>query len=278
MIAPAEMKASVVCAEIQLNKIARHFGIQRKFSWEDSLVLRSNELQGIILQPEQKEVYIFHFGGLVFVNCQPHEMMDISRYLKTIDSSIAPEMLLQYTDDYRIDVDSQAEQAVNNDYMVLPAPEEYVLEIAATILAKSVSLEKIELDVERVMDDIEEVVNHLHRGKLGVSDEQLGQLSANILRFKLSTISYIMLLDKPDITWNNEGAAALFSELSTLFELSDRYEKLRHKVDTLLDITQIFAGLAHSKRGTRLEWAVIILIAIEIVLSLVDLFSKRLGG
>ncbi|MDF2570923.1 MAG: putative YagE family, partial [Sporomusa sp.] len=58
------------------------------------------------------------------------------------------------------------------------------------------------------------------------------------------------------------------------FELKDRYEKIRHKTETIMDITEAFSNLVHARRGTRLEWAIIILIVIEIVLSLYDLFFR----
>jgi uncharacterized Rmd1/YagE family protein len=144
----------------------------------------------------------------------------------------------------------------------------------ATVLAKSVALERIERDTDVLLDEIEDIVGYLQQGKLNISDEQLGKMSARILGFKLSTISYIMLLDKPDITWVNEEAAALYDELGTLFELNDRYENIKHKTETLMDITEVFAGLTHARRGTRLEWAIIVLIGIEIVLSLVDMAMK----
>lgn len=83
-----------------------------------------------------------------------------------------------------------------------------------------------------------------------------------------------MLLDKPDLTWVNEEAGTLFDELSHIFELNDRYENIKHKTEILMDITTVFAGLAHAKRGTRLEWAIIILIGIEIVLSVVGMVTR----
>lgn len=46
------------------------------------------------------------------------------------------------------------------------------------------------------------------------------------------------------------------------------------KTEALMDITTVFAGLAHAKRGNRLEWAVIVLIAIEIVLSVTDMLLR----
>lgn len=270
-----EFKAIVLNNEINLNKISQHFGSNRKLKWEEYLILKGTELQGIVREIEMKRVYLFHFGSIVFLNFQYHEIMDIINYLKTIENGIHDINTFKYVDEYKIEINSESESAINNDYMVTKQIAEYQFDIVSTVLAKSVALEKIESDISRVLDEIEEVVNNLYRGELTVSDEKLAKMSASILEFKLSTISYVMLLDKPAITWNHEGASELFDELTILFELTDRYEKLRHKIDTLMDIIEVFSGLAHSKRGTRLEWAVIILIGIEICLSLFALFFEK---
>jgi uncharacterized Rmd1/YagE family protein len=270
-----EFKAIVLSNEINLNKIAQHFGINRKFKWEEFLLLQANELQGIVSQVDDKKVYIFHFGSIVFLNFQHHEIMDVVNYMKKVEVGTIYSNLFKYVDEYKIEANPHELFAINNEYMVTEEQADYQFDIVSTILAKSVALDKIEMDISLLLDEIEEVVNNLHQGELAVSDEKLAKMSASILGFKLSTISYIMLLDKPAITWNNENASELFNELATLFELSERYSKNRHKIDTLMDITEVFSGLAHAKRGTRLEWAVIILIGIEIVLSLIDLFFRR---
>lgn len=270
-----EFKAIVLSKEINLNKIAQHFGINRKFKWEESLLLKGSELEGIVRQTDNKMVYIFHFGSVVFLNFQHHEIMDVINYIKSIEVGTIYTNPFKYVDEYKIESNPDGIFAINNEYMVTEEQVEYQLDIVSTILAKSVALDKIEMDISYLLDEIEDVVNDLYQGKLAVSDEKLAKMSASILGFKLSTISYIMLLDKPAITWNNENASELFNELTTLFELNDRYGKNRHKIDTLMDITEVFSGLAHAKRGTRLEWAVIILIFIEIVLSLVDLFFRK---
>lgn len=270
-----EFKAIVLGNEINLNKIAQHFGSNRKLKWEEYLLLKGSELQGIVREIENKRVYLFHFGSMVFLNFQHHEIMDVVKYMKNIEVSINETNPFRYVDEYKIESNPESEYAINNDYMVTEEQAEYHFDIVSTVLAKSVALEKIELEISRLLDEIEDVVNNLYQGQLAVSDEKLARMSASILGFKLSTISYLMLLDKPAITWNNENAGELFDELTTLFELTDRYEKLRHKIDTLMDITEVFSGLAHAKRDNRLEWAVIILIAIEIGLSLIGLFFNR---
>jgi uncharacterized Rmd1/YagE family protein len=39
----------------------------------------------------------------------------------------------------------------------------------------------------------------------------------------------------------------------------------------LLDINEVFTGLSHARRSARLEWIIIILIAIEIALFLLEM-------
>lgn len=273
-MATSLFKAAALTNEINLTKIASHFGINRKFRWEEALELDEQALKGVLRDPAGRSIFLFPFGSLVFINCEYHEIMDIIRYLAREEKSLTAVARLDYVDDYKIEVAPDEQPAINNDYMVISGETGYEREIVATVLAKSVALARIESGIDSLVDEIEDILAYLSRGHLKISDEQLAKTSARILGFRLSTISYIMLLDKPELTWINEAAGALFDELSALFELSDRCDIVKHKTDMLMDITEVFAGLAHSKRGNRLEWAVIILIAIEIVLSVLSMVVK----
>jgi uncharacterized Rmd1/YagE family protein len=148
----------------------------------------------------------------------------------------------------------------------------YHLETLAIVLSKSVALEKVEKDLSNLLDEVEGMVDLLSRGILNISDAKNAKMSARILGFKFETISYIMLLDKPDITWENQDAETLYIQLSQFYELKDRYDKIQAKTETLMDITQVFGSLTHQRRGNKLEWMVIILIAIEIVLTLIEFY------
>ncbi|MPN14485.1 hypothetical protein SDC9_161812 [bioreactor metagenome] len=201
--------------------------------------------------------------------------MDFLNYIKKIQPELNVTDKFKHTDYYKLEIKQGESQTINNDLMTTSQAEKYQMEIIATILAKSVALEKIEIEIGYLLDEIEYIVNKLQQGELAFSDKKLARFSGNILGFKLNTISYIMLLDKPDITWENEAASNLFNDLSNLFELDDRYKTILDKTATLMDITEVFSVLAHAKRGNKLEWAVIILIAIEIVLSLIEKFVSH---
>ncbi len=70
-------------------------------------------------------------------------------------------MVYMSTSAFKIEINSESESVINNDYMVTKPIAEYQLDIVSIVLTKSVALEKIESDIYRVLDEIEEVVNNL---------------------------------------------------------------------------------------------------------------------
>lgn len=262
-----EFNAVSLCNEIDINKIAKHFDIEKKFEWNEPLYLTQKDLKGIINTPADKSVFLFSFGSMVFLNFEPHDIADLISYFeKFTDEDMEPE----FKDDFNLEVNPDKEFSIVYDLMVIPHMEEFHPYIISTILAKSVALDRIESGINKLMDDIEDIIKYLEKGHLNISDVRLAKISGKILSFKYNTISYVMLLDKPDVTWINEESENLYKRLEELFELKERYEKIRHKSETLLDITDVFTGLAHAKRGTRLEWMVIILIAGEMLLTILS--------
>ncbi|MGE5631806.1 MAG: RMD1 family protein [Caulobacteraceae bacterium] len=262
------IKAFSLCNEIRLDKVASHFGINKKYKWEDTLNLKESHLKGIIMVPEGKSAVIFPFGSIVFVNMEHHEIVDLVNYIAKSESNLA-NAIYKFHEDYMLEIGAE-ETSVNFNSMSVTEYKEFQLDILSVILSKSVALERVETDLNNLLDDIENIVNMLEKGIFNISDEKLAEMLARILGFKFDTISYIMLLDKPDITWSNQDAEVLYNKLSQFFELSDRYEKIQAKTETLMDITQVFASLSHQKRGNKLEWMVIILITIEIILTLIE--------
>ncbi len=264
-----EFVAHALTDEMDLNVIANHFGINRKLRWEEVLTLKDTNLKGILSSPEGKRVALTSFGSAVFINCQPHEIRDVVIYLQRIDPHLK-EGRMDLVDTYQLSVDPDAEATMHYEQGTVPSIGPHHHEIISVVLAKSVALERIELGINSLLDESEEIVGYLETGRLNISDDRLAKLTARILSFKYNSLSYIMLLDKPDVAWRGQDTLELFTQLSGIFELGERYGRLQLKTETLLDITDSFANFTHARRSNRLEWVVIILIGFEIVMSLVD--------
>ena len=140
------------------------------------------------------------------------------------------------------------------------------------IIAKSVALERIEEKLGKILDDLEFKIDSLEKGRLGIGNRELARTTSRIVRHEYNTIAYVMILDKPDITWTNSEAAAFYEGMSEFFELNDRYEVIRSKTEILRNIIEGLSSISHSIRGLFVEWVIVVLIVFEVVLMILDLF------
>ena len=268
-----DFQSIVVGNEINLSAIASHYGINKKFKWEDPLVLSGSALSSLLKNTENKHVYMYNFGSLVFINMAFNEIQDMVKYLKTIDKTMKIDDIQKFSDDYRLEVRADYEYSLGNETMTASLFEKYYMDIISMILAKSISLEMVEYETDKLLDNIEDVIGFLEQGKLNMSDKQLAKTTAKVIRFKYNTISNLMLFEKPSAAWNNEDIEKFFMEMMNLFDIEDRYSKITRKTEILRNITEVFGSLSHEKRATKLEVIVVLLILFEVILALFEFFS-----
>jgi len=265
-----QVRAFWLCTEIGLDNLAKHFGIARRSRWEDLLALGPENLAGVLSEPADKLVHLFPFGCIVTYGMAHHEVVDLVTYLRRAEPRLQDPQEL-FHDECQLEVGTERLE-IRDDRIGVPSQEDWVPGILSTVLSKSVALEKVEADVERLLDEAEPVVQNLATGKVSSSDAKISSLSGQILSFRLNTVAYIQLLDKPDATWDNVAAEEMYSKLSQFFELQDRYDKIQAKSGVLMDLTDVVATYSHHNRDARLEWVIILLIVFEIFLSLFQMF------
>jgi uncharacterized Rmd1/YagE family protein len=217
---------------------------------------------------------LYYFGALVFLNCPDDLILSFCDRMTRFSDVFHSVHATQYRDTFSLKIEAGATLEITNEHAVMPQYYPACVNIISFVIAKSVALERIEEQVDLVLDEMEDVISLLERGKLALPDRKLARLASSILNFKYKSIAHIMVLDKPGITWDNKDLDRLYNRMAHLFELNKRYHEIKTKSETLMDITEVFTGLSHARRSTRLEWVVIILIAVEIVLTLYDFFIK----
>ncbi len=268
-------KAFALTNEINLNEIALSCKIPKKYTWEEPLELNCLHLKQILKRefPAEASVHVFAFGSVVFLNFNSEQIEQFILYLKTIEPEIKPSEYKVYSDDYELRIYPKAETELSDEYVNVPTEELFYPELVSTVIAKSVALEKTEAHMQTIMDKLEGMIERLEKGNLSISHKQLAKITSQILRLNYNTINYIMILDKPDITWVNSDAEAFYDQMSQFFELTDRYEIMQNKLNILNSVKEGFSTISSSMRGLVLEWIVIILILVEVIIMLLDLFK-----
>jgi required for meiotic nuclear division protein 1 len=261
--------------EIDLNKIAIECGIPKKYTWEEPLGLQGESLSIILGSKvsENQRVFIFSFGSIVLINLSSTDTQKLLEYLKKTVPNLETKNFDKYTEKYDLHIVSDSEIELTDKYIVVPKFEIFHTELIATVIAKSVALEKTEEELGRILDNLENIINRLERGRMRVGNKELARMTSGIVRHEYNTIAYIMILDKPDITWVNNEAELFYGRMSEFFELNDRYEILKQKTDILNNIIDGFSTISHSMRGLFVEWIIVILILVEIILMSAELFK-----
>ncbi|NMD71077.1 RMD1 family protein [Bacillus sp. DNRA2] len=271
---PIAFKAFALTNEIDLNSIAIHCGIPKKFTWEEPLILKNDLLESILhqkVEPSQ-QVQVFSFGSVVFINYSSlDEIKQFLSFLHHFEKDINLGDFDRYTDDYCLHVREDEELVLNDEFVVVPEYENFQPELISTVLAKSVALEKTEEQLGTILDKLENMVDRLEKGKLRIGNKELARTTAKIVRHEYNTLSYIMILDKPDITWTSSTAGEFYDSMFDFFELNDRYNILKSKTEILYNIMDGFSNISHSIRGLFVEWIIVLLIVFEIVLTLLEL-------
>ncbi|MBE4907250.1 RMD1 family protein [Bacillus luteolus] len=273
---PIMFKAFAITHEIDLNKIAVHCGIPKKFTWEEPLILRGDILQSILPQEvkDTQQIMVFSFGSIVFINySEPAEIKKFLTFIQSFEPEVDLTHFDKYSDDYSLHVKETDRIQYDDEYVVVPTYEEFYPELISTVIAKSVALEKTEEQLGKIHDKLENMIDRLEKGKLRIGNKELARTTAKIVRHEYNTLAYIMILDKPDITWTSSNAGEFYDCMVDFFELNDRYKILKSKTEILYNIMDGFSTISHSIRGLFVEWMIVILILFDIALTILGIIG-----
>lgn len=228
----------------------------------------------VILRPSTGGVaFVFRYGAVVLVGLDAaaeRTLLDSLRG-RTVGSEPAPT-----TEEVQIAVDRGGQEAIAaSGVVVLRDVTMEHLQIIASVLSKSVVLAHHETAVAAALDRIEPFVFQL-RDSGGVMTggaallRQIGHVLAALQRMSVR----VEAEDKPDLLWDHPQLERFHARLADDYEIVERSRALSRKLTLINDSVTSLLQVVNTRRAMRLEWAIILLIAFEILLSLYELFVR----
>ena len=212
------------------------------------------------------------FNVLAMINMPPHERISL---LQALGIDIAEHDMKQMVyQDYRICVDPQlsAPFTVDNDAITLHAPTDLNMLIIAYVIAQSVALDVYEQKLAEYSEHSRSLIENSDSYSL-LKRTKLAKFAKELVLIRHDLLIDLHLLDKPNILWDNEDAEALYNSLASALELSDRFEVVGYKLESVKDDIVMVMDLTNHKHSAFLEWIIIVLIAVEIVMGLIEWFK-----
>lgn len=147
--------------------------------------------------------------------------------------------------------------------------------LVADVMAKSVVLAYYEIGAAAVFDRIEPYAVELqHQHRPSVQGDQLLKQIGQTLMIQHKIVGRVEIVDKPELLWEYPELDFLYHRLEDEYEIRDRHSALERKLDLVSRTAETVLDLQRHQTGLRLEWYVVLLIVVEVLLSLYDLFVR----
>lgn len=217
--------------------------------------------------------FIYRFGSVIFFNVRPERQREVIEKIKMLVGD-RPDLLT--SEEFALEVRPDGKNAVGFELATVDELEFNRIELLALILAQSTSLEYFEIKVDEMLRLTSDIGHALkERGTLMQRSKNIKQFIGQCITTKQQLVSSLYLLDKPDATWNDQILDTLYRDASDMFEIKERYKTLDYKLRMVQESLELIAELLQHKNANRLEWAIIVLIAFEIVLFILQMFVLK---
>ncbi|PIQ76186.1 hypothetical protein COU78_01355 [Candidatus Peregrinibacteria bacterium CG10_big_fil_rev_8_21_14_0_10_49_24] len=231
----------------------------------ESIVMRNP----LIVQWKKKNVVIFPFGVVVFWDFSANEeqrfFADIAEHIVHVQESPLRETGK---------VEEGSQFSFRDDRITVPSIDSKSIAVISLILARSLGLEKQELNLEKLTLQFQPLVTRKKSSLLGyVSNRKMLRISGEAMDVHQITSISMSMLDTPDLVWDDTDLCDFYKDLLEEYEIEMRHKQLTYKLELLMQHSEFILHLLEARKSFWLEVTIIVLIAVEIVLFVYDLWG-----
>ena len=217
-------------------------------------------------------VALFRFGVAVFVNMSPIEEDEV---LRRLEGRIVKPLPRREEESAFIEIAPDKDDHITATGRIAVkelSPERTLL--IADALATSLILAHDERDVAAVFDVMEPLARGLaERGRTPGGRRALLKHIGNALLVQQRVSGLVAVAEKPDVLWESPNLERFYTRLEDEYELKERADLLTRKLTVISDTAQTLADIIDTERSLRLELIIVVLIAMEIVISVYQMLK-----
>lgn len=215
---------------------------------------------------------IFRYGVVTFFDVSAQR---ISEFLARLAKHVIQPLPTPETETIAVEVNPEGREAMIGNALCLHECSVERCQVVADVLSKSVVLAMQESRVGDNFQYLEPIARDLQQtGTAGRRSRELLRHIGGSLLSELRIIGRVEVADKPQLTWDNPELERLYVRLADEFELRERYAVLDRKLGLTARTAHTVLDLLQHRHSIRVEWYIVILIVVEILLTLYELFLR----
>ncbi len=213
---------------------------------------------------------VFRFGVVVMVDVNADGE---ASFLATLAELINEPSSERHAETLHVEIDDNAREGFSDEVLRISRNDFPALQLIADVLAKSVMLDEHERRLRDSFDRVEPIAENLRLGQQGIRRaKELTRHIGETLSIQHRMVGRAGVGEKPDLLWDHPDLERLFHRLEEEYDIQDRGQALENKLSLISDTAETMLDLLQTQRTLRVEWYIVILIVVEIVLTVYELF------
>lgn len=216
---------------------------------------------------------LFRFGVVVF--CKVSALAEAA-FLELLRPFVIEPIDNPRQESLDVRLEPDVEERITDGLLLLPDTDIPRIQVVADILAKSLILEDYELRSAGAFDRVEPLAERMQSGgHLPRQGKDLLRHIGEILQTQHRMVGRAQVGEKPDVLWEHPQLERFWQRLENEYEIGERQLALERKLELISSTVETLLGLLQDRRTLRVEWYIVILILVEIVLTLYELFFRH---
>jgi len=215
---------------------------------------------------ETKEIFIFKEGCLVFWNVPELERDSVLRFVKAYGEDCYENQLIFDESEMMSYCESKngSSHLSKGVIHVESCADPLVKYAFSNAIVSSVKLGTWEASLDRIIDSIEHISEDMKRNNVKMTLAEVMQKTGEMLALRHMINLSSDLLDTPDFYWDREQLEQFYHSTCSHLAVGKRTKVVNEKLSHCIELMELIANQLNADHGARLEWIIIILIAIEI--------------
>ncbi|KAK4252093.1 hypothetical protein C7999DRAFT_37071 [Corynascus novoguineensis] len=234
--------------------------------------LGGSELVDFDVNVHTPEVFLFEYGVVVIWGMSAAQEQ---RFLKEISKfeveKLAPDDV--ETEKFNFYYTHEYQARIYNDFITLRDKNNYMTKLAIShALAQSVKTSLFEELIASTIDTCKNIPAQLAlTGKIALSRAEINMRIGELFILRISIHLNGSVLDTPELFWAEPQLEPVYQAVRSYLEMDQRVGLLTERLDVIADLLAVLKEQLSHGHGEKLEWIVIVLIAAEIVVALVNI-------
>ncbi|OAA67453.1 sporulation protein RMD1 [Cordyceps fumosorosea ARSEF 2679] len=251
---------------------------------EDLLGASVNNISGRDAVPDfdtqvhTPEVFLFDYGVVVIWGMSENEEARFLKYISKFElEKLAPDDV--ETEQFNFYYTKEYQARIYNDFITLRDKNNYMTKLAIShALAQSVKTSLFEELISSTIETCKDIPTQIAlTGKIALSRSQINMQIGELFILRINIHLNGSVLDTPELFWVEPQLEPVYQAVRSYLEMDQRVGLLTERLDVIADLLAVLKDQLSHGHGEKLEWIVIVLIAMEIVVAginiIVDLYA-----